>query len=184
MTGFLLSELCASHRGENDFFAKFATLAVRFEGVENVMLLATGERPPVARPGKIFASAPIRYLDQIVGELHMFFNVQSFRESSPLPLVKLLAKQVEMAIQAAAVHASHGILQEYRAGLEAEIHEHKLLERARGVIESRRLIPPGEGKRLMQKVSDKSGKTLRDVARGIVTSANRNPWKFRREFWA
>lgn len=184
MTTFLISRLCVSYQGGDEFFAKFQFLARQLRGVEEVVVLAAGEQATGHRPGKVFASAPIRYLDEIVGELHLFFNIECFRSDSPLPLAKFLAKQLGIAIQSAAVQASNTALQERLAGLQSELHEHKLLERARGVIESRKLIPTGEGQRLMQKVSTQSGKTLRDVAQGIVAAANKNPWRFRREFWA
>jgi hypothetical protein len=184
MTAFSISTLCASYRGEGDFFTKFQNLALGFNGVEHVAVLPAGERPEAPQPGKNFTSAPVRYLDEVVGEVHLFFDLRRVSDDGSLRLVKFLANQLGMAIQSAAVYASNEALQGHLTGLQAEVHEHKLLERARGVIESCRLIPAGEGQRLMKKVSAQSGKTLRDVARGIVASANRNPWKFRREFWA
>jgi hypothetical protein len=184
MTVFSISKLCISYRGGKQFFEQFRTLARQFDGVYEVAVVAAGEMPRAQRPGIVFASAPIRYLDETVGELHMFFDAARFQDRSPLTLVKQLARQLGIAIQAAAIQTRNGDLKAHMAGLEAEIHEHKLMERARGVIESRRLIPKGEGERLLKKVSAQSGKTLREVARGIVSSANKNPWKFRREFWA
>lgn len=173
MTSFSIAQLCASYQGGEDFFPRFQALARQFDGVRDIAILAAGERPDVHGPEKFFASAPIRHLDEVVGEVHMFFDPARFQERSPLPLVKYLAKQLGIAIQAAAVHQCHAALRQHLAGLEGEIHEHKLLERARGVIESRKLIPAGEGQRLMRKVSAQSGKTLRDVAQGIVAAANK-----------
>jgi hypothetical protein len=173
MTAFLISQLCASYRGEDDFFTRFQSLARCFCEVEHIDVLAVGERRKEPRPGKIFASAPVRYLDEVVGEVHLFFDILKFPNDRPLHLVKFLAKHLGMAIQSAAVYAANEALQGHLAGLKAEVDEHKLLERARGVIESRRLIPAGEGQRLMKKVSDQSGKALQDVAQRIIDSAHR-----------
>ena len=184
MTAFSISKLCISYHGGNDFFDRFRSLAIQIRGVQDIVVVSTGDKQDGPRPGKIFASAPIRYLDNTVGELHLYFDPAQFEDRSPLPLVRQLARQMGIALQVAAIQACNGDLKEYMAGLEMQIHERKLLERARGVIERRRLIPKGEGERLLKKVSAQSGRTLRDVARAIVSSANRNPWKFRREFWA
>jgi hypothetical protein len=181
---FSVSQLCTLYQGEQDFFSKFRALARRYKGVEDVAVLAAGERAMGQRPGIAFAPAPVRFLGEVVGELHLYFESESFHSRSPQQLVNFLAKQLGIAIQAAAVQASNAALQEHLEGIRAEIREHKLLERARGVIESQRLIPAGEGQRLMRKVSEQSGKKLKDVAQGIVAAANKNPWKFRREFWA
>ena len=184
MTAFLISQLCASYRRESDFLTKFQNLARRFEGVQYIVVIAAGEKPGPSGPGTAIASAPIRYLGETIGELRLFFDVLLMPNDRALDLAKLLSGQLGMAIQSAAVHTMKEALQGDLAGLDAQLHEHKLLERARGVIESCRLIPTGEGQRLMKKASAQSGKTLRDMANGIVASANRNPWKFRREFWA
>lgn len=181
---FAVSQLCASYRGEEDFFTKFQALARQFEGVDDVLVVAAGHENITEPREHVFASEPIRFMDHVVGELRVYIRLEAFRHSSPTPVAKFLAKQLGLAVQAAALQASNAALQEHLAGLEAEVHERKLLERARGVIESRKLIPAGEGERLLKKLSHQSGRNLSDVARGIVATANKNPWKFRREFWA
>jgi hypothetical protein len=180
MPAFLISQLCASYRGEADFFIKFQELARRFSEVDHVTVVSVGERLKEPRPGKVFASAPVRYLDDVVGEVHLFFDIRKFPNDRPLQLVKFLARQLGMAIQAAATYASYQALQAHLAGLQTAVHEHKLIERARGVIESHRLVPAGEGQRLMKKVSDQSGQSLQDVARRIVESADRYSRKVHR----
>ncbi len=179
-----IEQLCASHDGSEDFFFRFRDLACRMEGVLDVSVIAAREESGDYRPRNVFASAPIRFLDEAVGEVRVFLRMDAFRESSPLPVARFLARQLGIAIQASAVYAANRELRERRAETEAELHEHKLMERARGVIETRRLIPAGEGERLLKKASEQAGKNPRDVARGIVEAANKNPWRFRREFWA
>ncbi len=185
---FAVSQLCASYRGEADFFSKFRRLAREFEGVDDVVVLAAGSAAPHERRqatlGRLLASEPVRLMNEVVGELLVYLSIDAFRNSSPMPVTRFLAKQLGAALQSAAIHSSNLALQEHLAGLEAEVRERKLLDRACGVIESRRLIPAGEGERLLKKLSDQSGRNLSDVASGIVATANKNPWKFRREFWA
>jgi len=179
-----IKRLCAAHDGSADFFGRFRALALEMNGVLDVSITAIGHEGWDQRPENVFASAPVRFLDETLGELRVFLRVESFRESSPLPLARFLAAQLGIAIQAASVYAANRELRERRAETEAELQEHKLMERARGVIETRRLIPAGEGERLLKKASEQAGRNPRDVARGIVAAANRNPWRFRREFWA
>jgi hypothetical protein len=181
---FTVSQLCAAYRGEEDFFSRFRALALQFEGVDDVIILAAGQTRVKTEGGKFFATEPVRCMKEVVGELVVYIQIDAFRNSSPMPVTKFLARQLEIAVQSAAIHASNLALQQHLAGLEAEVSERKLLERARGVIESRRLIPAGEGERLLKKLSDQSGRNLKDVAQGIVATANKNPWRFRREFWA
>jgi hypothetical protein len=177
---FAVARLCASYCGGDDFFPRFRALAREFEGVDDVAFAGLGED----KQAGVCSVEPVRFMDETVGELRVFLNMEAFRESSPAPLTRFLAKQLGNAVRSAAIHASNAALQEHLAGLEAEVHERKLLDRARGVIESRKLIPAGEGERLLKKLSDQSGRNLRDLAKGIVTTAAKNPWKFRREFCA
>lgn len=181
MTTFSISELCASYGGEGGFFARFQGLARQMDGVQDVVVVASGER--LARAG-CFVAVPMKHFDEVVGELHLFYDLKHFENRSPLALAKLLAGKLGIALQGAALRRSNAILQNEFAELLTDIEEHKLLEKARGVIESRPLIPAGEGQQLMRKVSAQSGRKLRDLAQGIVSSANRNPWRFRREFLA
>jgi hypothetical protein len=181
MTTFSISELCVSYSGEGDFFTRFQGLARKLDGVHDVVVGISGERS--VRAGS-FVSAPVKHFDQVVGELHLVYDPRGFENRNPSALAKFLAGQVGIALQGATIQRSNAILQNELEELLAGIQEHKLLEKAKGVIESRPLIPAGEGQRLMRKVSAQSGRRLRDLAQGIVSSANRNPWKFRREFLA
>ena len=115
---------------------------------------------------------PVKCFSEVVGEL----QVLGAGDLNPEPLAKYLAGQLGIALQGVAVRRSQAILENRAVRLLGEIEEHKLLEKARGVIETRRLIPAGHGQRLMRKVSAQSGRKLRELAQGIVNSANRNPW--------
>jgi hypothetical protein len=189
MTTFSISELCASYGGEGGFFARFQGLARQLDGVQDVVVVASEECPVragsfVSARVSALVSAPVKHFEEVVGELHLVYDPRSFENRSASALAGFLAGQLGFALQGAAIQRSNVILQNELEELLAGIQEHKLLEKARGVIESRPLIPAGEGQRLLRKVSAQSGRNLRDLAQGIVSSANRNPWKFRREFWA
>ena len=182
---YSLSLLCASHTGKAGFLEKFRSLARQFDGVEEVVMVAAGREDSAAtRPGKVFTSTPIRVLGEVVGELQVFVRITCFKDSSPLPLTRFLARQLEAALRGSAIYLSNSALTRQLAKLEDEVQEHKLFERARGIIESQRLIPAGQGARLLKKVSRQSGKNLRELANGILAAAEKNPWQFRKEFYA
>jgi hypothetical protein len=136
-----ISLLCASYRGGADFIEKFRALARRFDGVDEVLVLAAGEERSQHRPGNVFTSAPVRVMGEVVGELQVFIRISSFRDSSPLPLTKFLAGQLGMALQFGGIHSSRRALEGHLAQFETEVREHKILERARGLMASRKLIP-------------------------------------------
>jgi hypothetical protein len=168
-----LSLLCASYIGGDDFFPKFRSLAIQFPGVDDVVVLAAGEEDSQHHPGNMFASAQIQVMGRIVGDLRVYIRLSAFAESSPMPVTRFLAQQLSLALQSAAIHSSHSALQSQLNELEEKVTEHKLVERARGWIESHRLIPAGEGTRLLKKVSHQSGRRVQEVAKGIVAAAGK-----------
>lgn len=179
-----ISLLCGAHAGEPGFFDRFRSLAKRFDGVEEVAMVAVGETDGTVRPSNVFTTAPLRVAEEVVGELRVYIRVGAFRESTPLPLTRFLARQLEAALRGSAIHVSHSMLRDELAKLQNEVLEDKLFERARGIIESQRLIPAGQGARLLRKVSHQSGKNMRQLAKGILAAAEKNPWRFRKEFYA
>ncbi len=180
-----ICQLCASHTGKPGFFERFRFLARQFEGIDEVIMIDAGRESAAGiRPGKVYTSAPIRVMGEVVGRLQVYIRVRAFRDSTPLPLTNFLGRQLESALRGSAIHVSHSVLTNQLAVLESEVQEHKLIERARGFIESKRLIPTGHGARLLEKVSRQSGKNLQELARGILTAAEKSPWRFRKQHFA
>jgi hypothetical protein len=180
-----ISLLCASYRGDApaEFLNQFRTLARQYTGVEEVVLLAAGEDRGQQRPGNMLTSIPIRVMDEVVGELQVYIRIQAFQDSSPLPLTRFLAHHLTLALQSAGLHSSHRALRAELEQLDGKVSEHRLVERARGILESQRLIPAGEGKRLLGKVSRQSGRNLREIAKSIVATERRSALRVRRELF-
>lgn len=180
-----ISLLCASYRGDApaEFINQFRTLARQFSGVEDVVLLAAAEDRNQQRPGNMLTSIPIRVLGEEVGELQVFIRIQAFKNSSPLPLTKFLAHHLIIALQSAALHSSHRALRAELEQLDGKVEEHRLVERARGILESQRLIPPGDAKRLLGKASRQTGLNLRQMAKNIVSTERRSALRVRREMF-
>jgi hypothetical protein len=180
-----ISLLCASYRGDAqaEFLNEFRTLARQYEGVDDVVLLAAGENHSQQRPGKMLTSIPIRVMDEVVGELQVYIQIQAFRDSSPLPLTRFLAHHLTLALHSAALYNSHRALSAELARLDGKVAEHRVVERAKGILESQRLIPPGEGKRLLGKVSRQSGRNLREIATSIVATERRSTLRMRRDLF-
>jgi ANTAR domain len=180
-----ISLLCASYRGDEpaEFINQFRTLARQFAGVDDVVLLAAVEDRNQQRPGNMLTSIPIRVLGEVVGELQVYIRIQAFKNSSPLPLTKFLAHHLTIALQSAALHSSHRALRAELERLDGKVEEHRLVERARGILESQRLIPPGDARRLLGKASRQTGLNLRQMAKNIVSTERRSALRVRREMF-
>lgn len=180
-----ISLFCASYRGNapEQFLNQFRMLARQFEGVDDVALVAAGEDGGRNRPGNTLTSIPIQVLDKVVGELQVYIRLKSFQHSSPLPLTRFLAHHLTSALHSAAIHSSHRALHAELAHLGGKVAEHRLVERARGILESQKLIPAGEAKRLLTQVSRNSGRNLREIARSIVATERRTALRLRQRMF-
>jgi LytS/YehU family sensor histidine kinase len=180
-----ISILCASYRGDEraTFLKEFRTLARQYEGVDDVVLLAAEEDHSQPRPGKMRTAIPIRVMDEVVGQLHVYFRIKAFQDSSPMPLARFLAHHLTLALHSAALHHSNRALNAELASLDGKVSEHRMVERARGILESQRLIPAGDAKRLLGKVSRESGRNLREIAKSIVASERRSAMRLRRNLF-
>lgn len=101
---------------------------------------------------------------------------EAAEQAARAPVFHYLIKPVSTEDLLPAIHVARRRFQEWRAlraeiaGLERRLGEHKLIERAKGVIMDRRGVAPEEAARILDAESRRADQSTVEVARSILTA--------------